>query len=703
MFRKVAVIAAVSMTFCATDSHAAGISALQARKAVGNWLKKDTVPLGAKIGDAPLSAVSYSNAVGTALFHAVTLRGGGFVVTSADDGIEPIIAISEGSNLVAEASNPLWTLLNKDISQRLSVLTARRMPLVGSGALLGQASILVAGSPEAQWADLLDDAQIAPQGLTSISDVRVAPVVLSHWGQSTVSGFWGSYNCYNYYTPNHYVCGCVATAMAQIMRKHCFPTSSVPARTFSCSVNGVSRQLTMLGGTYNWGNMVLQPDEGSDFAPSETVRASIGKLCYDAGVSVGMQYGAEQSGAFPVDVPEALVDVFGYASACMCGYWKSITEDDIQDAILANLDHGYPVFLAILGAPGGHAVVADGYGYHTGLRYIHLNLGWNKDGNGGYQNAWYNVPTVDTALGTFTVLTGIVYNIFPDTQKKLVSGRVLSAAGVPVANALVFVRDLETGVKLRTLQTNSKGIYTFAWNGSENWAGEAGFCATDNEYASGETAVTAHLSDMWECGNVWGADLTLSEPKVCAVELDVQGGNFDYYFVNACLGLSLPLIVDIPSRQGYRFEGFFDVAGNYGGTQYYDELMNPLGFWHDATVKVLYARWEPVAVQVGETFVPYAWLDSFNLGSEHEAAAFADQDGDGALTWWEYVAGTDPTNGLSVFRITDYSHNRIRWSPYLPDRIYTVFGKTNLTDGAESWTSPTNADHRFFRVKVRLR
>ena len=33
-------------------------------------------------------------------------------------------------------------------------------------------------------------------------------------------------------------------------------------------------------------------------------------------------------------------------------------------------------------------------------------------------------------------------------------------------------------------------------------------------------------------------------------------------------------------------------------------------------------------------------------------------------------------------------------------RTYTVLGKTNLTDAA--WVCPTNAAHRFFKVKVEM-
>ena len=46
----------------------------------------------------------------------------------------------------------------------------------------------------------------------------------------------------------------------------------------------------------------------------------------------------------------------------------------------------------------------------------------------------------------------------------------------------------------------------------------------------------------------------------------------------------------------------------------------------------------------------------------------------------------------------------VSWTPNLNTngevRVYTVMGKTNLTDAA--WTGPTNAAHRFFKVTVEM-
>ncbi|MDD4019880.1 MAG: leucine-rich repeat domain-containing protein, partial [Kiritimatiellae bacterium] len=121
--------------------------------------------------------------------------------------------------------------------------------------------------------------------------------------------------------------------------------------------------------------------------------------------------------------------------------------------------------------------------------------------------------------------------------------------------------------------------------------------------------------------------------------------------------------------------------------------------WIDAVV------WEPGTAGT-EVPVPYAWLDGFGLSAwgGYEEAAFADADGDGYPSWEEYVAGTDPTNRASVF--TAFISLRdgipsVTWDPDLrPERIYTVEGTASLT-GAD-WQSPTNATHRFFRVKVSM-
>lgn len=119
--------------------------------------------------------------------------------------------------------------------------------------------------------------------------------------------------------------------------------------------------------------------------------------------------------------------------------------------------------------------------------------------------------------------------------------------------------------------------------------------------------------------------------------------------------------------------------------------------WMDNVTWTTATRTTPVAV-------PFAWLDTNRLApdGDFETAALSDTDGDGQQAWQEYVAGTSPTNPASVFLAVIRLENEqptITWTPDLgAARTYSVKGKADI--GAPSWSSPTNADSRFFRVEV---
>ena len=108
----------------------------------------------------------------------------------------------------------------------------------------------------------------------------------------------------------------------------------------------------------------------------------------------------------------------------------------------------------------------------------------------------------------------------------------------------------------------------------------------------------------------------------------------------------------------------------------------------------------------------------FPLFTAANAAPTADPDGDGMNNLAEYIAGTNPTNAASVFKLLSPTNSSsgaaVRWLS-VAGKSYQVFSRTNLVSG--SWQSNgtavtatgTNTQYldasgtngvRFYRVQV---
>ena len=109
-----------------------------------------------------------------------------------------------------------------------------------------------------------------------------------------------------------------------------------------------------------------------------------------------------------------------------------------------------------------------------------------------------------------------------------------------------------------------------------------------------------------------------------------------------------------------------------------------------------------------EVILPEDWYKRYcpEIGSSPDLAYGVGTNG---YTYWEsYVAGLDPNNPNSIFTaaISFFEGKpRITWSPNLNtngiERIYSIWGKTNLLRETV-WQYPTNSEHRFFKVKVKM-
>ena len=469
--------------------------------------------LGEQLTAAPASVREYSGLGGTGTYYVVSLEGGGYVVTSGDTSLEPVLAYSKTGTWVDDVKrNPLMAMLEFDIAAAAALETASvqqqgddAAPQTGGRRLAATASVqqqegaadTMATQREAnatKWAKYKAGASQKGgkrlQASEPTSDLRVPALVKSAWNQSTQTIYykstWGNssttVNLYNYYTPNNYVCGCVATMMSQIMRYWEWPkgtnitaianyngyvrygsgdsetlTSSdlesgyYASATATTKTKWTANSRPAFGGTYDWANM---PTNFSTFVASSssaisTVQAAIGKLTRDCGIACFMKYSSGGSGA-PMVCAHRLVHQFAYANAKLTeGGWT----DANRDALLSNLDAGLPCGMEV----PGHAIVADGYGYdNSGTLFVHFNMGWGSIGS----DTWYTPPS---SIGQFTGVNNIIYNIYPPSkgapELTIVSGRVLNGT-TPKSGVTVTATNRDTGFSTN-VTSNAKGIYYF--------------------------------------------------------------------------------------------------------------------------------------------------------------------------------------------------------------------------------------------------
>lgn len=198
--------------------------------------------------------------------------------------------------------------------------------------------------------------------------------------------------------------GCVATAMAQVMKYFSYPTKG--SGSVSYSWNRQTLSLDLSATEFNWGSMLDRYDASSS-AASKTAVATLMKAC---GYVVGMNYGTADdggSGAPSIAIVPGLVNYLNYDKATDLVYRDMFTLDDWNRKIYDNIRNIGPVVYCGSSSTGGHAFVIDGYSSDD---FFHVNWGWgnaydgyfklsalNPDGQGigGYEGGYnYNQTAV---------------------------------------------------------------------------------------------------------------------------------------------------------------------------------------------------------------------------------------------------------------------------------------------------------------------
>jgi len=191
----------------------------------------------------------------------------------------------------------------------------------------------------------------------------IEPLCATRWDQSSP---------YNNMCPlvngQRAVTGCLATALAQVMKYHNWPERGRGQISYS---DNYGAQRTMnFDVAFDWDNM-LDSYTSSATAVQKSAVAQLMKAC---GYSVRMSYSADASGASDAYVVSALTNYFDYDKSARNLRRSYFGLAEWQRMIYDNLRNVGPVLYCGQAVEGGHAFVCDGY---SSDGYFHFNWGWS--------------------------------------------------------------------------------------------------------------------------------------------------------------------------------------------------------------------------------------------------------------------------------------------------------------------------------------
>jgi len=300
-----------------------------------------------------------------ALFYVFNTGNEGFVIVAGDDQVTPILGYSTTGTFDPEN-------MPQNVAKWLQGYKSEIRYIIENDI---QASV-----------DIVDKWKNLNQGGNELgsasSTTSVNPLMKTQWNQSPY---------YNSDCPGGSVTGCVATAMAQIMKYWNYPAKGSGFHSYNHPNYG-TLSATFSNSTYAWNSMT-----NTLSGPNP----AIAKLMWDVGVSVDMDYSPSSSGAYVISAQSPVENCSEFALKTYFGYRNTLSGvqrvnyDQAQWITLlkTELNAGRPVLYAGFGTGGGHCFVTDGYDANS---YFHFNWGW-----GGAYDGFFEINALNPAgLGT---------------------------------------------------------------------------------------------------------------------------------------------------------------------------------------------------------------------------------------------------------------------------------------------------------------
>ena len=302
----------------------------------------------------------------TDCYYVFSLQPTGFVMVAADERVRPILGYSYSNNFVAED-------IPDNVRSWLENYSKQIKTAIDNDSQL-------CSETRTMWELLRSGRATATRNITSI-----APLLQTTWDQ-------GCY--YNQFCPEdslgtcgHVWAGCVAVAMAQVVRYWEWPNHGLGSHSYTCDYGTLS--VNFGATTYNYNNM----PNGLSSSTGTSQKEEVAKLIYHCGVAVEMDYAPGGSSAYSSDVPDALYDYFAYADNGTYVSRYNYSDSDWVNLIKHELDSLRPVYYSGHGT-GGHAFVCDGY---DNSGFFHINWGWN-----GWYDGYFELSALTPSTSNFS-------------------------------------------------------------------------------------------------------------------------------------------------------------------------------------------------------------------------------------------------------------------------------------------------------------
>ena len=335
---------------------------------------------------------------GLTTFYIFIFNSGGFAMVAADDAVIPILGFSADEPFDKNNTPPnaeAW--FNSQYSEQIEYIVNSKLD----------------NTQTLQEWDKIRNNQFPS------SKFAVAPLCTTIWDQ-------GHY--YNALCPaapsgpgGHVYAGCVATAMAQVMKKWNYPTTGIGSHTYTDPTYGP--QTANFGATtYNWTSM-----------PNNVTSANtaVATLMYHCGVSVDMQYGAGGSSAPLIPVSASFINYFGYQNTAQLKLKSNYTTANWINLLKAELDASRPmVYGGVDAGMGGHAFVCDGY---NASDQFHFNWGWS-----GSYNGYFTIGDLSPSSYNFSQQNQAVIGISAPTSSAPVANFTANATSVAPGTTVNF-------------------------------------------------------------------------------------------------------------------------------------------------------------------------------------------------------------------------------------------------------------------------